>query len=393
MKKLLLTGGSHSEVPMIEAAQKMGWFVITTGNDVGSQGHEIADKYIKGDFSDKEFVLQLAQNEQVDAIVSGCNDFAYLSTAYACEKLGMPGHDSYETSKIIHIKNRFREMTAALGIRTPKIEICRNLEECKRAIEKVGFPLLVKPVDLTGGKGVKTCIEVNETLDAFEAAMEVTREDYVILEEFIQGENHGITTLIKNGRVVFHVVDNEQYGLNKYLVLGACSPSDIPQCAEFTLIKDIEKIAEHCNLVDGLFHVQFILDQDNYPIMIDPCRRAPGDLYILLAKYVTGVDYPAEIVKAECGEPVRNIYVMEHNFVARECIMTSKKGTIKEVHIEDELKKYLVHALLKYSKGIKIEQPLKHKAGILIMKFESYAQMMSVLERFQKLAWIELEEK
>lgn len=393
MKKLLFTGGSHSEVPLIEAAQNQGWFVITTGNDVGSQGHEMADKYVKGDFSDKEFVLKLAQEEGVEAIVSGCNDFAYLSTAYACEKLNLPGHDSYETAKIIHLKNNFRNMVASIGIRTPKFQVCKTREECFEAIGEIGFPLLVKPVDLTGGKGIKTCIEVNETLDAFDAAMEVTRENYVILEEFIEGENHGISTLIKNGKVVFYIIDNEQYGINKYLVLGACSPSDIPQFAEYTLIRDIEKVAKHCHLADGLFHVQFILDQDHYPVMIDPCRRAPGDLYVLLAKYVTGVDYPLEIVKAECGEEVKDFYRIEHNFIARECIMTSKKGVIKEVHVEEEIKKYLIYALLKKSqKGIVIEQPMKHKAGILIMKFNTYEEMKSILNRFYELAWIELEE-
>ena len=391
MKKVLFTGGSHSEVPMIEAAKNMGWYVITTGNDEGSQGHETADKYVKGDFSDKEFVCRLAKEEGVSAIVSGCNDFAYLSAAYACEKLGLPGHDSFETARTIHIKSEFREMVSSLGIKNPAIRICHDREECKRAIVEIGFPLLVKPVDLTGGKGVKKCIEVNETLDAFDEAMELTRENYVILEQFISGENHGISTLIKDGKVVFHIIDNEQYGLNKYLVLGACSPSDIPQHAEFTLIRDIEKIAKHCKLKDGLFHVQFILDETGYPIMIDPCRRAPGDLYVLLAKYVTGVDYPAEIVKAECGETVPDDYVTEHNFVARECIMTSRKGIIRDVHIEDELKNRMVYSLLKPSKGVEIEKPLLHKAGILIMQFESYEEMMSVLDRYQELAWIELE--
>ena len=391
MKKVLFTGGSHSEVPLIEAAQKMGWFVITTGNDEAGQGHGIADRYVKGDFSDKEFVYELAKSEGVTAIVSGCNDFAYISAAYACEKLGLPGHDSYEMAKTIHIKSKFRQMVESIGIKTPRIAICHNRGECAKAIENIGFPLLVKPVDLTGGKGVKTCIEVNETIDAFDDAMKITREDYVILEEFITGINHGMTTLIKNGKVVFHMIDNEQYGLNKYLVLGACAPSDIPQYAEYTLINDVEKIAKHCNLVDGLFHVQFILDKSGYPIMIDPCRRAPGDLYVLLAKYTTGVDYPAEIVKAECGEKLQDFYTVEHNSVARECIMTSKKGVIKAVHVDMKLKKYVVYSLLKNSKGIKIEKPLLHKAGILIMKFESYEVMMDILEHYQELAWIELE--
>lgn len=56
MKKLLITGGSHSEYPVIQAAQAQGWYVISTGNDEGALGHITADKYIKGDYSDKEWV-------------------------------------------------------------------------------------------------------------------------------------------------------------------------------------------------------------------------------------------------------------------------------------------------------------------------------------------------
>lgn len=393
MKKLLITGGSHSEYPVIKAAQKMGWYVVSTGNDEGAKGHLTADKYVKGDFSDKEWVLKLAKEEHVDAIVSGANDFAYLSTAYACEQLGFPGHDSYETSRTIHIKNKFREMTESIGIKTPKARKCQNVDEVRKAVKEIGFPLLVKPVDLTGGKGVKTCIELNETVEAFHEAMKVTRENYIILEQFITGSSHGITSLIKNHKVVWYIIDNEQYGINKYLVLGACSPSDIPQHAEFTLINNIEKIAENCSLVDGLFHTQFILDKEKYPVMIDPCRRIPGDLYILLAKYTTGVDYPAEIVKSECGEPLQDYYIKEHNYIARECIMTSRKGVIKEVHIEDELEPLIIYKYMGENKGIRIDQPMKHKAGILIMKFESYEHMMNILSRFSELAWIEFEDE
>lgn len=392
MKKLLITGGSHGEVPLIDAAQKMGWYVISLGNDEGAQGHEIADQYIKGDFSDKDLVFELAKREQVEAIVSGCNDFAYLSAAYACEKLGLPGHDTYETSKLIHIKSNFRKVTDSIGIPSPRMEICSSKEQCKRAAERIGFPLLIKPVDLTGGKGVRKCMDVTETLEAFEEAMKVTRERFVIAEEFIQGENHGITTLIKNERVVFYMIDDEQYGLNKYLVAGACSPSSIPQHAEFTLIRDIERVAGQLKLVDGVFHVQFILDRNGYPVLIDPCRRAPGDLYVLLAKYTTGMDYPAEIVKAECGESLQNVYSTEHNFVARECVMSSKNGIIRKIHMKDELRRHLVYMLLRGLEGDEIEDFMKYKAAILIMKFDDYTGMRSVLDRFGELAWIELEE-
>ncbi len=392
MKKVLFTGGSHSALPMIEAAKAKGYYVITTGNDEDSIGHRTADKYVKGDFSDKDFVLDLAKRESVDAIVSGPNDFAYISTAYACEKLGLPGHDTYETAKTIHIKDRFRAVTESIGIRTPKIRKCSDTDECIGAAKEIGFPLLVKPVDLTGGKGVRVCTEMNEAVDAFNDAMKITREDHVILEQFIEGTPHGFTSLIKDGRVVFHIFDNEQYGINKYLVLGASSPSDITQHAEFTLINDIEKLAKHCDLVDGLFHTQFIVDETGYPVMIDPCRRAPGDLYVLLAKYVTGVDYPAEIVNAECGGDVKDSYICEHNYVARECIMTDRKGRIRDVVIDDELKPFIVHTYMEDYRGVDIEEPMKYKAGILVMKFDSYDKMTDIVDRFSKLVRIEFED-
>lgn len=391
MKKLLITGGSHSELPLILSAQQMGWYVVSTGNDEGAVGHKAADKYVKGDFSDKEWVLALAKQEGVSAIVSGANDFAYISTAYACEKLGLPGHDTYENARVIHIKNKFREMTESLGIKCPKIRRCKEIAEVKAAINDIGFPLLVKPVDLTGGKGVRTCNNDEEVIAAFEEALSITRENYVILEKYVTGSCHGITTLIKNHKVVFYMIDNEQYGINKYLVLGACSPSDIPQFAEFTLLNDINKIAESCNLVDGLFHMQFILDEDNYPVIIDPCRRTPGDLYILLAKYVTGIDYPAEIVKAECGEILQDYYNKEHNFIARECIMGTECGKIRDVHIEKELQKYIIYKHMHDYKGVVVDDPLKFKAGILIMKFGSYNEMKYILSRYNKLVWIEFE--
>ncbi len=387
-KKVLFTGGSHAEMPMIEAAKAQGLYVITTGANEDGLGHKIADKYVKGDFSDKEFIVNLAQSEGVDYIVSGCNDFAYLSTAYACEKLGIPGHDSYATAKLIHTKSSFREMTAKIGIKTPKVFRCCCLDECRKAMDEIGMPFIMKPVDLTGGKGVKLCRKAEELESAFEEAMSVTRKNYVIIEQYIQGTNHGITALIKNHKVVFYIVDNEQYGENKYLVLGACSPSAVPQFAIFRLICDIQKVAEHCDLVDGLFHTQFILTEKQEPVIIDPCRRAPGDLYVLLAKYATEVDYPAEIVKAECGEKLQDAYHMNCHFIARECIMSKYAGELKSVEISDEVKCRLIDQCLWYKKGELIDNPLKYKAGILITKHESYEDMMYYLKHYEELVHI-----
>lgn len=390
MKSLLITGGSHAEIPLIRSAKELGWYVISTGTNPDGLGHKDVDEYVYGDFSNKEFIYNLAVEKKVDAIISGCNDFAYLSTAYACEKLNLPGHDSYGTSLIIHHKDKFRQLVQSLRIKTPKNCRCSNFSELNSMVKDFLFPVLVKPVDLTGGKGVRVCNSEADVFVAFEDSMKVSRESYVIIEEYVTGTNHGASVLLKNQKVVFSVFDDEQYYENKYLVQGASMPSNVvSQAAMFTLINDIEKIARELQLVDGLFHVQFIVDNEGYPVMIDPCRRAPGDLYILLAKMTTGIDYPKEIVKAESGIPLLDSYPMEHNFIARECIMADRNGVIKNIYISKEMEQYIIYKMIFGRKGDKISDFMKYKAGILLMRFPDFFTMQSVLAHFHTEVFLE----
>lgn len=391
MKKILIAGGSHSEMPVIQAAKALDCCVITTGADEGAPGHSIADKYVKGDYSDKEFIYELAKQENVDGIVSGANDFSYISVAYACDKLGLKGHDNYETARRVHIKYEFRKSLKNIGVRTPFVKKCYSVKDYDELMEDTELPIVVKPVDLTGGKGVKVCYEKEEVKQSIEVALELTREDYVIIEEFISGTPHGFSSFIKNGKVVWNIIDNEQYGTNKYLVRGACCPSNVPKEAEQVLINDVEKFAQEYELVDGLFHVQFILSDDGYPVMIDPCRRMPGDLYVLLAKFTTEVDVPEEILKYELGNNNTKEYTCESNCIARECIMGDEKGIVKDILIDEEIKKRIIYSYYRDYKGEQVDDPLKYKAGIILIKYDNYNEMKESLSQFDKLVKIEME--
>ncbi|MBP5705969.1 MAG: hypothetical protein J6W76_01690 [Spirochaetales bacterium] len=136
--------------------------------------------------------------------------------------------------------------------------------------------------------------------------------------------------------------------------------------------------------------MQFIVDKTGYPIMIDPCRRAPGDLYMLLAKYTTDVDYPMEIVKAETGLGINDAYRCSHNFVARQCIMSDKNGVIDNIYIPEDIRKYIIDSNIWGKSGDKILDFMKYKAGILLMKFSNYKEMTEKLKDFHKLIKIEV---
>ena len=391
-KKLLLLGGGHAEIPLIQAAQKLGYFVITTGNAREGLGHAYADKNVFEDFSDHEKMLSLAKAEGVDRVCSGCNDFALLSTAYVCEKLGLPGHDSYETSLQLHHKDKYRALATRLNIPTPKAITVRNTEEFETALKTLSFPIIVKPVDLTGGKGIHRAASAEEARAAYADALSRTREDHVVVEEFVVGTNHGFSAYLQNQKVVFYFADNEQYFLNKYMVSGANTPTTTSLRGQRLLCEYSERIAKELKLVDGILHIQYIENSDGTPVIIEICRRPPGDLYIKFVQYATGVDYPKMLIQAETGEACTEILpplgTLPKPFL-RHCIMAEKKGFAQSVYFAPEIEKNIVEKFLWYKKGEPITDPLYYKAGIVFMQFPTLEEMQSLTEKMTDLVKVD----
>ena len=397
-KKMLLLGGGHAEIPLIQAAQNLGWYVITTGNAREGLGHPYADKNVFADFSDKDAMLELAKSEGVQAVCSGCNDFALLSTVYVCEKLGLPGHDSYATSLEIHHKDKYRALATRLGIPTPKAITVHtdNADEFESAIAQLTFPIIVKPVDLTGGKGIHRAANADEARVAYKDACSRTRQDHIVVEEFVQGSNHGFSAMLVKGKVAFAFSDNEQYYINKYMVSGANSPSTSNNKTLAMLREYSERIAQELHLVDGILHIQYIERADGTPVIIEICRRPPGDLYIKFVKYATGIDYPKFIVQAETGDDISGIAdVPTQGFWLRHCIMADcqagengSSGTVRDVTFAPEIQGNIVEKFLWYKPGEVITDKLTYKAGIAFFKFNTLDEMQDKTGRMTKLAKI-----
>lgn len=400
-KKMLLLGGGHAEIPLIQAAQSLGWYVITTGNDRKGLGHPYADKNVFVNYSDKDAMLELAKNEGVQAVCSGCNDFALLSTVYVCEKLGLPGHDSYATSLEIHHKDKYRALATRLGIPTPRALVVRSVADFEAATAQLTFPIIVKPVDLTGGKGIHRAATADEAREAYKDACSRTRQDHIVVEEFVQGSNHGFSAMLVKGKVAFAFSDNEQYYINKYMVSGANSPSTSSSKTLAMLREYSERIAQELHLVDGILHIQYIERADGTPVIIEICRRPPGDLYIKFVKYATGIDYPRFIVMTETGEDISGIAdVPTQGFWLRHCIMADCQagertasgdiceGIVRDVTFAPEIQGNIVEKFLWYKPGEVITDKLTYKAGIVFFKFDSLAEMQDKTARMTELAKI-----
>ena len=367
-RKLLILGGSHSEIPLISAGQSLGYTVTTSGNREADIGHDHADLVRLADFSDRDAMLDLAKDLKVSAICPGCNDFAALSAAYVAESLGLPGHDSFEVAEIIHHKDKFRALASKIGVSSPEAMGCSSIPEVEAALQKLDFPIIVKPVDLTGGKGIQIANDHTEALEVASQALKMSRAARIVLEKFIVGSRHGLSMLLKDRRVIFYFADDEQYHLSPYLVSGASAPSSCSPKSINNLIEQSEAIANELQLVDGIFHMQFIEAEPGNPVIIEICRRPPGDLYVDLVRLAAGIRYAELIVGSFCGESLPSKVTQGlSKFVTRHCLMSGNDGIFEGFDFDSRIASKIKSTMIWAKKGDEVGDSATHKFGIVFI--------------------------
>ncbi|RKZ53866.1 MAG: phosphoribosylglycinamide synthetase [Candidatus Parabeggiatoa sp. nov. 3] len=390
-KKMLIVGGGYADIPLILSAKKLGYHVITTGNRPNELGHLYSDEYHQADFSEIKAMLTLSEQLKISAICACCNDFSALSSAYVAEKLGLPGHDSYEIAKIIHHKDLYRQFALENAISSPIAMGFANIKEALNRIESLSFPLIIKPVDLTGGKGISIINYIAQAKPALEKAFSASPAKRIVVEEFISGSRHGFSAFLHNGHIIFFFSDNEHYFKNPYLVSAASTPSIVSSTIEKKLCLESDKIASLLSLKTGIFHVQYILRKGK-PVIIEICRRAPGDLYIKLVEHATGVLYPDWIVKASAGLDCNGLsHVEPKGFFTRHCVMSAKHGRIKNIIYDSFIKKNIIDQFMWWKKGDYVSDVMTSKFGIVFLQFDSMEEMLTKTERMQELIYVEVE--
>ena len=226
MKKLLLLGGSRYLVPVIREAKALGCHTITCDYLPDNYAHKISDEYHNVSIVDKEATLKLAQ-------------------AYVAEQMGLPNVGPYESVAILQDKGRFRAFLREHGFRVPTCRSFTALEDALREAEHFSYPLIVKPVDNAGSKGVGRVDSPAELEAAIRYALKFTRCGRFILEDFIQQQGFSSDTdcFSVDGELKFVSFDNQYFDRkanNPYAPVGYTWPSTIPAAQQKELRSELQ---------------------------------------------------------------------------------------------------------------------------------------------------------
>ena len=392
MKKILILNGSFCEQPIIEKAKEMGFYVGTSGNAPELMGHKYADEYIPADYSDKEAVLKIVKENNIEGIISCANDFGVITAAYVAEKMGWKGHDTYENAMLIHHKDSFKKYCYEHNIPSPRTLSFFDKEEAYKYVETCEYPIIVKANDLTGGKGIHKAFEKDEAIEAIDIAFEKSRDKHIVIEPYIIGKQQSIDTYLIDGKVVsVNSCDCYSY-VNPYLIQAETLPASGIENYQDQLIKIIEDMAADLQLEDGIFCLQYIV-KDNQPYIIEGMRRIFGNQFTCLLEKITGFQWNEAYIRTALNLGYAG---MVHGQPSNKgCghygIMSDVNGKVLGYHINPVLEKHLYKEIEMLKPGDVIDDCLNQRIKYLFYEYEDIEEMRAFIKNKDNIVNIEIE--
>ena len=228
-KTILILGTAIMQLPAIRAARRMGWRVVVADRNRDGDGFALADRFIHVDLADREGMLAAARVVQedigLDGVFTAGTDFS-ATVAYVAEGLGLSGVP-FRVALDASDKSRMRGVFSSAGLPSPKFSMVGPGDDAIAATENLGMPLVVKPVDNMGARGVKRVDSIEEVEIAVAEAHAFSRSSRAIVEQFIDGPEFSLDALVSRGEITLCGIADRHIKFPPYFVeIGHTMPSN-----------------------------------------------------------------------------------------------------------------------------------------------------------------------
>lgn len=308
-KKILLLGGSRYAIPVIEAAHKLNCKVITCDYLPGNAAHRYSDGYENISIIDKDAVLQAAWKQKIDGIMSFACDPGVVTAAYVAEKMELSFQCSYEAACILQDKGRFRQFLKENSFNTPNArKYCRTRIPCED-LDYFNWPVIVKPSDSAGSKGVTKVTKPEDLDKAINRALQNSLSGSFIIEDFLEfnGYHSSADSFSVNGKLEFVTYSDQlfdQEAENGYvpsLIIWPCTMNRNKQ--EF-LSRETQRLIDLLHMDTGIYNIETCVDSQGRPYLMEVSPRGGGCKIAEIEKLSMGVELIENEVRQSAGMPL-----------------------------------------------------------------------------------------
>lgn len=384
----MLLGGLRYLLPVIEAAHKQGYYVITCDYIPENIAHKYSDEYHNVSIIDKAAVLALAHKLQIDGIISFAVDPGVVTASYVQEQMGLPAFGPYESVCILQNKDRFRNFLTEHGFNVPKAKGFSSVEEAMSEKYWFPWPCIVKPTDSAGSKGVTRVDSIEELEPALQYAFEHSLSKRIIVEEFIekQGCSSDTDCFSVDGELKFVSFSAQRFddnAPNPYTPSAYSWPSTMTVEQEKELGSEVQRLLTLLHMKTTIYNVETRIGTNGKPYIMEVSPRGGGNRLAEMLRYATGVDLITNAVRAAVGDEVTGVEQKSYNGHWAEVILhADKDGQFANLKInEDFYKSHVVQTDLwvKENDEVRAFRGANDAIGTLVLKFDSEEELVSAL--------------
>lgn len=388
-KTLLLLGGARYALPVIEAAHELDVRVVTCDYLPDNYAHKFSDGYINASIINREAVLSAAKEISADGVMSFAADPGVTSAAYAAEKLGIPFQGSYEAICTLQNKNRFRDFLRENGFNCPISKSFASRADAEAAADELPYPVIVKPADSAGSKGVTRIDAAEELGKAVDYAITFSKTGTCIVEQFLEkeGDSSDADSFLLNGEfkcISFTSQIFDPKVPNPYTPAAYAMPASMPEWAQKELSAELQRLATLLNLRDGVFNIETRVATDGKPYIMEMAPRGGGNRLCEMLRHASGEDLVRASVQAALGMPVDEVKMPEYDGYWYQIMLHSDcSGTFDRIEYTPGFKEaHVVEEQLWIAPGDHVEAftAANHAFGSVFMRFDDAVEARSVRE-------------
>ena len=386
-KKLMLLGGIRYLLPVIDAAHKQGYYVITADYLPDNIAHRYSDEYVNVSIVDKEAVLKVACEKEIDGIMSFGVDPGVVAASYVQNKMSLPSFGPYESVEILQNKDKFREFLAIHGFNVPWSLAFSSLEDALSDLAIFSYPLIVKPTDSAGSKGVTRVDKEKNLKEALLHAFAHSIKNKIIVEQFIEKEGCSSDSdcFSINGElkfVSFSAQRFDEYAASTFVPAAYSWPSTMTIQQESELSFELQRLLKLLNMNTSVYNIETRIGVDGKPYIMEVSPRGGGNRLSEMIRYATGVDLITAAVCASVGDTIGEIKQKTYQGYWAEIVLhADNAGRFMGLEISKSFSAEIVEEDLWVQVGDEVEsfEGANNAIGMLILKFDSLKELEHAL--------------
>lgn len=314
-KKLLVIGAGLAQIDAIKKAVDMGYHVLASDGSPDAPGLKIAHEGRVIDVKDVKDTLAWAREAKIDGVISYASDITLPAVLAVREALGLPGLGRMPM-EVGMDKSRQRKIFKEKKLPQPDFEIIEKEDELKNAVKKIGLPLVIKPVDNAGSRGVSVVEKPEQTLPAYFTARENSEKKAVIIEGFIEGTELTVEGFSVNGTHHILAISDKFKPEGSYRVATQLSyPADISSEREKEIINLMKAVYDAASIDNTPTHSEIILSPSGPRIIEIGCRGGGFFVFTRVVEAASGYDIVANWTRLCANDPVEEVKILKRGVV------------------------------------------------------------------------------